>query len=100
MAEAFFNKYAKNHESTSAGTDVNDKAGQTIGQNEKARFVWEVMDKEGIDVRNYKRKQLTPQMVRQSDQVIVMTEMEFWPDYLSNSPKAVYWEIPDAKGTD
>ena len=100
MAEAFFNNYTRNHKSTSAGTEVKDKEGQTIGQNEKARFVWEVMDEEGIDVRNYKRKQLTSQMVERADQVIVITEKEFCPDYLLKSPKAIYWEIPDAKGTD
>lgn len=100
MAEAFFNKYSQKHSATSAGTNVGEKDGQKIGQNEKARFVWRVMDEEGIDVRNYKRKQLTQELVQSADRVVVITEKQYCPDFLLQSPKTVYWDIPDAKGTD
>ena len=99
MAEAFFKDYETEHEARSAGTQVS-KEGETIGEEEKARFVWEAMDKEGIDVRSYRRKQLTPPMVDWADKVIVITERESWPDYLLTSPKSIYWDITDPKGTD
>lgn len=98
MAEAF-HKF-RGGKAESAGTQVNENEGQTIGENEKARYVWEVMDKEGINIRNYKRKQLTPQMVEEADKIVVITEKEGCPDYLKDSSKTIYWDMEDAKGTD
>ena len=100
MAEAFHKKFYPEDIVSSAGTHVNENEGKTIGSHEKARYVWEVMDEEGINVRNYKRNQLTPQMVEEADKVVVITEKENCPDYLKDSSKAIYWNIGDAKGTD
>ena len=58
------------------------------------------MDEEGMDVRDYKRTQLTPELVNWADKVFVITEKEFCPDYLLESHKSTYWHILDAKGTD
>lgn len=98
MAEAFARNLGL--DAISAGTDVGEKSGRKIGDDEKARFVWEAMNEEGIDVRNYIRKQLTADLVTKADKIIVMTEKQFCPDYLLSSKKAGYWEISDAKGTD
>ena len=100
MAKGFFNKYSKYSHAESAGTYVHENDGKTIGEHEKARFVWEVMDEEGIDVRKYVRRQLTPKMMNDYDKVYVMTESGFCPDYLLDSPKSIFLDIEDAKGTD
>jgi len=99
MAEAFFNKYSKKNKSLSAGTDVGDKERQTIGQNVKAKFVVDVMKEEEIDVSNNERRQLTKEMVDNSDKIIVITEKGGLPDYLVGNDKVVFWDMPDAKGT-
>jgi len=100
MAQAFFNNYSKDHSSISAGTQVGEHEGEKIGENPKALYVWEVMDEEGIDVRDYRRSQLNENMLRDADKVVVITNPESWPDYLKNSSKLEYWDIDDAKGTD
>jgi protein-tyrosine-phosphatase len=99
MASALFNKYSKNNSSQSAGTDVNEKEGQKIGNNEKAKFVWEVMDKEGIDVRNNKRRQITELMTMDFDKIVMLTPPT-WPPFLTNNPKVIFWNIEDAKNAD
>ena len=100
IAAALFNKYSKRNKAKSAGTHVGEKEGQTIGENEKAKFVWTVMDEEGIDVRNNKRIQLTPEMVEEADKVVMIVDKKDWPDYLKESDKVIYWNLEDAKDTD
>jgi protein-tyrosine-phosphatase len=60
MASAFFSMLSKKNKSTSAGTQVGEKEGQIVGDNEKTKLLVKVMDEKGIDIRNFKRKQLTP----------------------------------------
>ena len=99
MAEALFNKYSKKNKAFSAGTDVGDKEGQTIGQNEKFKFVVDVMKEEEIDVSNNKRRQLTKEMVDDTDKVIIITKKDSLPHYLVDNDKVIFWDIPDAKDT-
>ena len=99
IAESLFNKYTKEHKTKSAGTHVGEKEDQTIKQYEKANLLCEVMDEEGINVRNNKRKQLTPKMVKEADKIIVITNKRDWPDYLRSNDEVIYWNLKDPKGT-
>jgi arsenate reductase (thioredoxin) len=98
MASAFFNKLSKKNKSTSAGTQVGEKEGQIIGENEKTKLLIKVMGDEGIDIKNFKRKQLTPQMVDKADKIIVMAEKSECSEYLLKSNKVIFWKIEDVNG--
>jgi protein-tyrosine-phosphatase len=99
MAEALFNKYSKKHRSSSVGTVVGEKQGQKICENEKARFVIDVMNKEGVNLANNFRKQLTQNHLPNYNKIIVMAEKETWPDYLIDNGKIIFWNIKDPRGT-
>ena len=98
MAEAFFNNLSKKNKSISAGTKVFEKEGKTIGENEKAKLLIKVMNEEGIDLSNNKVKQLTPEMVKQADKIIVMAEKSEYLKYLLKNKKVIFWDIEDIKG--
>ncbi len=51
----------------------------------------------GIDAKDFKRDQLTQEMINTSDKIIVMAEEETIPDYLKESTKVIYWDIEDPK---
>src|SRR3989344_7599816 len=87
MAEAFFNKLNQNeeNESWSAGVQVNEHEGETIGENKKAQFVVDVINEEGIDVSSNIRNQLTSEMADNSDKIIMMAERELLPGFLKDS---------------
>jgi protein-tyrosine-phosphatase len=92
MANAFFNKLSEKNKSVSAGTVVGEKEGEALHE-----FVIKCMAEEGFDLSKNKRKQLTPEMVKLADRIIVMAEKENLPDYLANSNKITFWKISDAK---
>lgn len=100
MAEAFFEKFSgESDEAKSAGTHVFKKEGIKIGEDEGAKFVWEVMNEEDIDLRDKERTQLSKELVNWADKIVVMTEKENWPDYIEeNGNKLVIWAVDDAKG--
>ena len=37
-------------------------------------------------------------MVENSDRVVVITAKESWPEYLLESKKVIFWDIPNAVG--
>lgn len=61
--------------------------------------VIEVLKEEGIDWSGKVRTQLSPEMLNDVDLVIVMSEPEHIPEYLSKHPKMIYWEVADLKNT-
>lgn len=104
MAEAVFKQLNNGHDVMSAGTIVVSKEGESRhGQILKdlpgAENVILVLQERGIDVSEKKRTQLDPVLVDWADKIVVMAEQETIPDYLMNSPKAVFWKIIDPKGT-
>jgi arsenate reductase len=104
MAEALFRTLNNKHEVQSAGTQVVSKDGESRdGQKLKdlinpEKIILPLKEK-GIDVSEYIRTQLTPDMVNWADKIVVMAEPETIPDYLSSSNKAEYWDVKDPKGT-
>ena len=99
MAQAMFNRLSQ-HRSTSAGTMVLEMDGQTVAERAEVApsvtLVLELMDEEGLDISSEQRTQLTPELVDEADQVIVMAERETWPDYLVEGGKVEFWDIVDA----
>ena len=99
MAVALFYKYS-GIKAFSAGTKVFEKEGQKLKEIPLAEPVIRFMREEGIDVAGNTRTQLTPEMIKDFDKIIVMAEPETIPEYLSKSDKAEFWDIEDPKGMD
>ena len=90
MAEGFFKKYAPDGFKTlSAGT----KPGYQLNP-----IVVEAMKKVGIDISKQKSKELTDEMIRDSDNVVNMGCMDknFCPTIWI--PKVIEWDLEDPKG--
>lgn len=97
IAMELFNKFT-GLDADSAGTKVDDKENEMIKEIPPAEVIIRLMKKEGVDVSENKRHQLTPEMVEKFDKIIVMAEPETFPDYLKNSPKMEYWKVEDPNG--
>jgi len=90
MAEGFAKHYGNGKvEAMSAGTMPSDTVNPLVIQ---------VMQEEGIDISKNKPKQITPQMVREADMIIVMgcSAQGFCPAPMLN--KVIDWGIEDPKG--
>ena len=99
IAAALFTKYS-GVEAFSAGTKVFENENQKIKEIPLAEPVIRFMKKEGIDVAENIRTQITPEMVQEFDKIIIMAELETIPEYLSKSDKMELWDIKDPKGMD
>ena len=103
MAEALFHKLSPKNHADSAGTNV-DNPGETIGERaDNVPAAADVLDimraEEGLDLSDKKRTQLTKEMLSDYDRVIVIiSEPEFIPDWLSASIKYEQWSIDDPRG--
>ena len=90
MAEGFFRKYAsEGYEPLSAGTKPVSQINPLAIQ---------VMNEVGIDISKQKSKELTEDMIRNSDKIINMGCMDknFCPTLFI--PKVIEWGIVDPKG--
>jgi len=91
MAPVFFNKLSKKHTAMKAGTQVNEHDGETLHP-----FVIKCMAELSYDLSNETRIQLTEEMVEEADKIIAICKKEVCPDYLLESDKVEFWDIPDA----
>jgi protein-tyrosine-phosphatase len=105
MAEAFFNQQSS-HGAVSAGTLVGDQEGQNLRDRSRVpeasstpgNMLRIMREEEGLDLYLNRRKQLTPEMVREADLVVVMCESDPYPEYLCDDPKVTFWNIRDLYG--
>lgn len=91
-------KLSDGNEVKSAGTAVSsEKEKSKLGDkpNNEVQILLEVMDEEGIDLRENERKSLTPKMVDWADKIVCMAQRDTIPDYLLQSGKMEYWSIED-----
>jgi len=96
MAMEYFKTFSYG-KTASAGTRVTVED-ERIGDREDAQNVIEVMREDGIEMSSNTRTTLTPEMINSFDKVIVMAEPDRTPEWLSESPKFEYWEIPNVNG--
>ena len=90
MAEGFFKKYVqKGFEVNSAGTKPVSQINSTVV---------EAMREIGIDISKQKSKELTDEMIRNSNHIVNMGCMDksFCPTIFL--PKVIEWNLPDPKG--
>jgi len=103
IAEAVFDKITEGkHVVMSAGTWVHDKEGnskdgQLLKDIPGAEKIIITLNDIGINASENKRTQLTPEILSDSDKVVVMAESHTIPDYLNNRKDAIYWEVEDPK---
>lgn len=90
MAEGFFKKYAPE------GFKVQSAGTKPVSQIN--RIVVEAMREVGIDISNQKSKEMTEEMIRDSEHIVNMGCMDknFCPTIFL--PKVIEWNLPDPKG--
>ena len=100
-AEALF-KRLSSHEAESAGTRADEIVARS---NPPTRTLKDTpspavpyLKELGVDISQNLRTQLTEDLVRQADKVIVMADRDNWPDYLRDSDKVTFWDIEDTRG--
>ena len=64
---------------------------------ERAKSSVRFIKKEGIEVANNARTQLTSEMIKQFDKIIVIAEPEIILEYLKNNHKVEFWNIENPK---
>lgn len=103
MAAAFFNAGApEGWHAVSAGTDVKtedgkDADGHMLKDTPATVYIFATMDECGINMRENLRHQVTPAMIAEADAVIALVPKEECPDFMRNSPKTTYWDVPDVE---
>ncbi len=103
VAEALYAKLS-GCPAESAGTRADEVVART---NPPSRMLKETpsramayMKAEGVDISENLRTQLTAEMIEEADKVVVMADVDSWPQYLRNNPKVVHWELTDPIGLD
>lgn len=83
-------------EAESAGTIV-ETPGQLLRDRVGANVIIDVMKGYGVDMSENVRRQLTPDMLKDYQRVIVLAEPEAIPSWLKGD-NVLFWNIPDTKG--
>ena len=96
MAAAIYNQITGTSDADSAGTyvgSVDVPEGTSIKGYFKTPDFFELMEENGMNLRNNNTKRLTPQMVENAEVVVSMAEEPFIPDFLYKSKKVTWWEV-------
>lgn len=91
MAEGLYNLLTHSKDGSSAG--VNPKAATDNPHPTKNAIT--AIKEEGVDISSHKGQTLTEAMVEESDHIVVLCEKEVCPQFLLNSPKAIFYEVTD-----
>ena len=99
MAEAFFNRFSKEHRAESAAL--------VKPQEKMHALIIRAMKEEGVDISQNKSKKLQEEMLRKADVVVFMNKnltcfLDSLKPNLKLRAKIEFWDIPDviAKETD
>jgi protein-tyrosine-phosphatase len=95
MAKAIYDRLTGD-ESESAGTFV-DYPGQRLGARTAASGALASMHEIGLNMDNQVRTQVTEEMLEDYDKVIVMSEPDRTPAWLTGNPKAEIWPVEDPR---
>lgn len=98
MAAAIYNKITKTNDADSVGTYVGSikvPEGDIIEKYFRTTDFFELMEKNGMNIRNNRTKKLLPEMINSADIVISMAKEPFVPAFLCDNKKVVCWEVED-----
>lgn len=100
MAAAIYNKLTNTTNAFSVGTypgAPEEPEGQLLedlpAQGLLSSHFFDIMDKNGMDVRKNKTTKLQPGMLEEYDCVISMAEEPYIPDFLKANKKVVWWNV-------
>lgn len=99
MAEALFTKIHKK-QCVSAWTVVWNNEWVKIKDIPEAEKVINVLLEEWLDVSNNSRKQLTEEMCKNAERIIMMAEVETIPTYISKYKNILYRNVDNPKWMD
>ncbi len=98
VAAAYFNKFFPEGHANSAGTVV-EREGETIIEYGAVQAP-KILAEQGIDATNFRRHQVTQQMLEGYDKIVVMADKATVSDWLMNHPRFEYWEVFDPRVSD
>ena len=90
MAEAFYNRARENTAISAGIADVAEKYGGRPTQE-----IIDVMLQRGIDVSGQKIKQVTPGMLNEAGNVVVLCDKGICPSFLVSNENIIYHRIED-----
>lgn len=96
MAAALYNKLTSSTDAHSAGTYVGSNAEPEdviIETKFRTPDFFELMEREGMYIRQNRTTKLVPDMVEKADIVISMAEEPFIPDFLRENKRVVWWNV-------
>lgn len=100
MAAALYNKLTNTTDAFSVGTypgAAEEPEGQLLedlpAQGLLSPYFFEILDKNGMDVRKNKTMRLQPEMLNEYDYVVSMAEEPYIPDFLKDNTKVIWWNV-------
>ena len=95
MAEAIYNKMTGTKDAISAGTYAGapDEPEGQILKNVDGEYLLNLMEQNGMNIRDNLTKRLTPKMLAEADLVVSMAEEPYIPDFLKNDKRVIWWGI-------
>ena len=103
MAAAIYNKLTHSHDADSTGTYTgapDEPEGQLLLHLFKTPHFFDVMEKNGMHVRNNSTQRLRPSMIDAYDIVISMAEEPYIPDFLRTAENVIWWDIENPDSID
>jgi len=112
VSEVYFNEQTHHHEGISAGTHVDELSKDLVSKQIKdspyKRSIDYIKEMFNVDISEKERIQLTPELYKESDMVIMILEKSLWPQFMINEyelgdmfkQKIFHWDIPDTPGLD
>lgn len=103
VAQVCFDQLSS-HESSSAGMAVDELIASRNLPSRKLKDVPNrrtmdyIKSEFGVDLSERERQQLTPQLMDEADRVVIINDKAFWPDYVVEGGKVVYWDIQEPLG--
>ena len=98
MAAALYNKFTTSNDADSVGTYTgapDEPEGQILSTLFKTPYFFELMEKNGMNVRNNTTKRLQPSMLDEYNLVVSIAQEPYIPDFLKNSKKVIWWNVED-----
>ena len=96
MAASLYNKITGTTDAGSVGTYVgsdSEPEGVVIETRFHTSDFFELMEEEGMYIRNNRTKRLLPEMIEETEIVVSMAEEPFVPDFLLNNKKVLQWNV-------
>lgn len=98
MAAAIYNQITGTDDADSAGTyvgSVDVPEGTVIEKYFKTPDYFELMEENGMNIRNNLTKKLLPEMIENANITVSIVQEPFIPDFLRNNEKVIWWKVED-----